>query len=246
MGLMGVGYGSEFHLLRMLGRHRAQFDRELLARLNADGAHAKSIEWRDSPFNSKHKTRDGEWKSVDFLDDCGGEAWKEYWPDKKAGQPSRDGVPSWDAVGRLHSARGSEWLLVEAKAHEREFASPSSKCGAGEKSRRWISDTLRQTFLYCGGKVDHWSDVEGFWLGRGYQVANRLAVLRFLLSQNEPARLLYIYFIGDSYKVCPRSAKRWRSLIADVYAQMGLPEEYALSSRVHYFFPDVSTLRERT
>lgn len=112
MGLMGIGYGSEFHLLRMLGRHRAQFDRELLARLKADNLPAESVEWLDSPFNPKGKTRDGEWKSVDFLADKGGEDWKRFWPDKRAGQPNRDGVPSWAQsanCGRKMEGNGFWW-----------------------------------------------------------------------------------------------------------------------------------------
>lgn len=245
MGLMGIGYGSEFHLLRMLGRHRTQFDRELLTRLTADGVRASAVEWLDNPFNPRNRTRDGEWKSVDFLPDKGGEDWKRFWPDKRAGVANREGVPSWDAVGQLQSDRGTEWLLVEAKAHEQEFAALSGKCGAGDVSRRKISDALRDTFRFCGGSADDWPRVESFWLGRGYQLANRLATLRFLISRNQPARLLYIYFTGDSYKTCPRNATRWRALITETYSKLALPERHRLTDRIHYFFPSVTTLAER-
>lgn len=218
-----------------------QFDRELLASLALDSVGANSIEWLDSPFNPADRTRDGEWKSIDFLADHGGEAWKRYWPDKKPGHANRDGVPSWDAVGLLHSNAKKEWLLVEAKAHEGEFASLSGKCGAGERSRRWIRDTLRDTFLDCSGDAEEWPKVEAFWLGRGYQLANRLTTLRFLNQHGQPARLLYIYFVGDTYKICPRDAKRWRAVIANAYRQMGLPELHLLSNRIHYVFPNVRT-----
>jgi hypothetical protein len=244
MGLIGIGYGSEFHLLRMLGRHRHEFDAEVLHQLEADGVSGvRSIEWLDNPLNLKHPTKDGEWKSLDFLPDHGGTAWKQFWPDKQIGKANRDGVPSWDAVGRLHFPHRSEWLLVEAKAHEREFASSSGKCGAGEVSLRVIRPTLRDTFMYCGGNSEQWRDVEKMWLGRGYQIANRLSCLRFLVQHGQAARLLYVYFVGDSYKVCPSAATRWRDVIKPVYEKMGLPGTHILSDRVHYLFPDVRTLR---
>ena len=128
---------------------------------------AEQIDWLDAPFNPKDKTKDGEWKSVDFLDDCGGQAWKDYWPDRQPGKQNRDGVPSWDAVGKIHLGGQTEWLLVEAKAHEAEFASTSSKCGAGGRSLETITMRLGETFVYCGGAPEEWPGVKELWLGRG-------------------------------------------------------------------------------
>jgi hypothetical protein len=241
MGKMRIGYGSEFHLLRMLGRHRTQFDTRLLDELKTDGVRsAEWIEWLDAPFNPEDMTKDGELKSMDFLPERGGAAWKDFWPDRKPGKENRDGVPSWDAVGRLHLDGQSEWLLVEAKAHEAEFASTRSKCGAGGPSLEKITERLRETYQHCGGDSERWPSVEQVWLGRGYQIANRMACLRFLLDNNEPARLVYVYFIGDTYKVCPSTPSRWRKVVSDFHTKMGLPEHHALSSRIHCIYPHVA------
>jgi len=37
MAELGYGYGSEFHLLRMLGRHRNSFDKKILDKLGYQG-----------------------------------------------------------------------------------------------------------------------------------------------------------------------------------------------------------------
>jgi hypothetical protein len=178
---------------------------------------------------------------LDFLKGYGGADWKAFWPDKRPGSLNRDGVPSWDAVGELRLAGGSEWLLVEAKAHEDEFTSRSSKCGAGGASLKKIRSALRATYYRCGGDANSWDSAENMWLGSCYQLANRLACLRFLQEHGHPARLVYVYFVGDSYRNCPANSKRWRELINETSASMRLPERHALSDRIHYIFPDVRT-----
>jgi hypothetical protein len=225
MGTMAVDHGSELHLLRFLGRHRAQFDGAVRAAIQADsGLPATHIRWLDFPFDPKSPQRDGEWKGVDFLGDAGQDAWKQFWPDPRSGDPRRNGAPSWDAVGRIRLAGHEEWLLVEAKAHLGELRSPQATCGAGGKSLVTIKRALQATWQsLVRGSESEWPTLEPAWLGRDYQKANRLACLHFLNTvAKAPARLLYVYFLGDSFRDAPATEGGWRLALAEQRADLGL------------------------
>ena len=62
MGRIGHGYGSEWHLLRYLGRHRAAVDRFVL-----DATGGEAIEWLDFGFNRNAAMFDDEPKGLEFL-----------------------------------------------------------------------------------------------------------------------------------------------------------------------------------
>src|SRR5690242_4632849 len=99
MGRMGYGYGSEFHLLRYLGYHRSELNRAVEKQTGG-----RVIEWLDCAFGGSEKL-DREWKGVDFVDsplDVKA-AWVTFWP-------QTGNVPNWDAVGRLESNSGIEYL----------------------------------------------------------------------------------------------------------------------------------------
>jgi hypothetical protein len=242
MGTLQIGHGSEFHLLRFLGRHRQRFDEYLAEQLTADRVVGWTrIEWLDFPFNPKSPTKDGEWKSMDFLPDHGGTRWREFWPDKKVGQPHRDGVPSWDAVGLLHFPDRQEWLLVAAKAHEAELGSPRAGCGAGGKSLACIKQALQKTYKsLVPERSGEWPALERAWLGRYYQMANRLACLSFLNENGERSRLLYVCFVGDTDKKCPANGARWKTLSDEANGAMGLEKGHGLRDRIHYIHPNVN------
>jgi hypothetical protein len=95
MAGLNAHYGSELHLLRMLGRHRQYFDRLVLSETAAD-----SVEWLDFPSGDMRLDKNGEphwdreWHQLNFLkkDHPARIAWRERWP--KLG-------PNWDAIGRL-------------------------------------------------------------------------------------------------------------------------------------------------
>jgi hypothetical protein len=111
LGRMGNGYGSEYHLLRILGRHRDYFNQRLLHLIAA-----KEVEWLDFPFDSKSPTKDREWKGLDFVEDQRASTiseWEKWWPLGR-------GIHNWDAVGRINLGTAWEWLLVEAKANIEE------------------------------------------------------------------------------------------------------------------------------
>jgi hypothetical protein len=244
VGTLQVGHGSEYHLLRCLGRHRQLFNGQLEAQLRNDGVTAPAaVDWLDFPMDPKSKTWDGEILGVDFLKDHGGRAWQDYWPDREPGKANRRGMPSWDAVGALTYSDGSkDWLLVEAKAHLAEFASRLAQCAAGGASRTKIAAALRLTFESLrANDGPNWETVQDCWLGQYYQLANRLALLHFLRANGHPARLLYVLFAGDSYRNCPRTSKVWSAQFDAAYRAMGLEPGHSLSRWCHRLCLHVGT-----
>ena len=135
MAQLNARYGSELHLLRMLGRHRKYFDKKV-----RDVTGADDVEWLDFPSDEMHledkkPVWDREWRRLDFLPDTdpAKAAWEHCFPMQGQGH-------NWDAVGRLHYGSSLEWLLVEAKANIRELF---SDCKAKDsRSRQLICRTL--------------------------------------------------------------------------------------------------------
>jgi hypothetical protein len=123
MGAMNAHYGSELHLLRMLGRHRNSFNRKILSATGAE-----SVQWLDFPggggagrkISDQFGIKNGS-NSIFFRSRITArEVWIRTWPTRKG--------PHWDAVGKLrYASLNFEWLLVEAKANVEELA---SDCGA--------------------------------------------------------------------------------------------------------------------
>ena len=234
MGNMGNGYGSEFHLLRYLGYHRSKLNGEVDKTTGG-----RVIEWLDSGFGGERKL-DSEWKGVDFVDSPSGvkSAWLEFWPQS-------GNVPNWDAVGRLESNAGIEYLLVEAKAHVEEL---QSSCTAKGTERQGgldkIKDALKTTISANGFAAD-----VDRWLRPYYQYANRLAHLHFLVEHGVPARLVFIYFCGDNWDGktlsngkqpnCPKDTKGWAAPLQKMHGHLGLSGRSNLEERVHAVFLDV-------
>jgi hypothetical protein len=221
MAEMGDGYGSECHLLRYLGRHRCCFDDRVRS---ATGASV--VRWRDFHFDPTKRWPDGEWKGVDFLrpDHPASLAWSGAWPQR--GNP-----PNWDAVGVATINGKDEWLLVEAKAHIGEMV---SDCHAKEESGLPI---IRATLADVKRALDVPEACD--WLKRYYQYANRLAVLRLLLCNKVPARLLFIYFVGDKRSdgiSCPQNKVEWESALKEQATWLGLKDGHMLSNRIHTLF----------
>jgi len=235
MGKMGNGYGSEFHLLRYLGYHRNELGRELE---KATGG--RVIEWLDFAFGGEEKL-DREWKGVDVVDPASGvkSAWQEFWPQS-------GNVPNWDAVGRLESNSGIEWLLVEAKAHVEEL---QSSCMAKEAKKEGGLDKIKDALKTTINANRFAADVDG-WLRPYYQCANRLAHLHFLIEHGILARLVFIYFCGDNWggktlsngrpPICPKDANGWATPLQRMHSHLGLSGRSKLEERVHKVFLRVS------
>lgn len=231
MGKMGNGYGSEFHLLRYLGYHRHKLDRAV--EIETGG---RVIEWLDFDSGGEEKP-DREWKGVDFLDSASGvkSAWREFWPQSGS-------VPNWDAVGRIESNSGIEWLLVEAKAHVEEL---QSSCTAKEAKEKGGLDTIKGALNTTIKANCFAADVDG-WLRPYYQFANRLAHLHFLIEHGIPARLVFIYFCGDNWRgktltngrplICPKDANGWAAPLQKMHSRLGLSGQSKLEERFHKVF----------
>ena len=223
MGEIGRGYGSEWHLLRYMGRHRNQLQETILSKTGGE-----KIEWCDSEFSLKNEPleHDIELKGVDFLPDpIIRKEWTETWP-------QTGNVHNWDAVGQLVINNKKEWLLVEAKAHLGEL---KSECGAEPEgnSRKKIVDAMnsaKKSFNAENTSVDN-------WLAPYYQFCNRLTMLQFLNENQVKARLLFIYFYGDKdkehIKKYPQSAKEWESELERMYQWTGIDKKSCIWKRVH-------------
>lgn len=220
MGNIGYGYGSEWHLLWYLGRHRAELN-EVIRRITG----ANNVEWLDLPKQEVARGLiDAEWKGLDFVAEPEIlNQGREFWP-------QRAGIQNWDAVARINVDGRDEWLLVEAKGHCAEIG---SSCGAkpegGFEQIRHVLDLTKRAL-----GVDASRD----WLNGYYQFCNRLAVLQFLESRDIRARLLFVYFTGDvaGGRDCPKDESGWWPAIEAQDGHVGLPTEHPLKGRIHKLF----------
>lgn len=235
MADIGLGYGSEYQLMRFLGHHRNYLNRQIQKVMNTQ----ESICWFDYPMDEGNLSFDGEYKGTGFLNDHKDyetikKEWEKFW--SKTGN-----APNWDAVCKI----GKEYVLVEAKAHLNEM---KSSCGAKEKSIQSITKAFEGTREFYG--VKNHSD----WMKTYYQLANRLAFIYFLnalCSIKIEASLLNIYFL-NGYKKRVRKAKNgfciladksvtdiktWDEAIKEEYKYLGLTKEEA-DYRIHSVFID--------
>jgi hypothetical protein len=227
LGKIGYGYGSEWHLLRYLGRHREELNRRVI---KAAGTGTR-IDWLDFGYTGMRKQPDAELKGLDFLP---GQkyrkvrsAWRTFWPP--------GGKPNWDAVGWLHRSRGKDLLLVEAKAHVNELESTCQAKSAA--SRRRITRALEEAKEFLGARE------EAVWTKNFYQYANRLTTLYFLNTHGVPSRLVLIYFLGDVFRSGmrgPKQAAVWREALRKQDRYLGIPRSHALKGLIHKLYLPVT------
>lgn len=130
----------------------------------------------------------------------------DFWPRRGA---------VWDALAIAGENRP---LLIEAKAHIREVASPGSK--AGPSSMVLIEKSLRATRRYFAprSKAD--------WTGTFYQYANRLAYQYYLRVLNGiESSLVFIDFTNAVDMDGPSTAAEWRGATRLIHAVLGLPAD---------------------
>jgi hypothetical protein len=228
MAEMGLGYGSEYHLLRYLGHHR----NELNEIINQNTRLKGELIWLDYPKDLKRLSLDGEYLGVDFLNDKVLKdefspivieklltGWKKYWSGKGK-QPNLDGVILHKNENQL------ELVIVEAKANLKEIES-NTKSASNER----IKSAFRET-------QDDLKIENSNWFGKHYQLANRLALVNFLSNYSEvniSASLLYIYFLNgyerrklDGRKIVTvydksvKSQNDWEVVIKRQYEDLGL------------------------
>ena len=147
-----------------------------------------------------------------------------YWP---------RGGPQWDGLGRL----GDGVVLVEAKAHVREFMTDPSQ--ASEASLEVIRAAFSRVQCDLGCKPG------GDWARIFYQYANRLAHLWWLRGRGVNAHLLFVSFLGDETPGIggPNAPEIWSAAFQLADYALGLPSRHRLSPFVHHSHPHVRSLR---
>ena len=221
MGKIGYGYGSEWHLLRYLGRHRNLLDKAV-----CEATGCGTIDWLDFGFDANSPGQDAEWKGLDFLndDDDLQKAWHAYWPQGA-------GIHNWDAVARASFEGKSVWILVETKANIEEL---NSECKAQNKeSLRKIKAAFDATEKALGVPP------ETSWMKRYYQYCNRIAALHFLSSHGIDARLVFVYFCGDkgdARRTCPGNPVEWNGALELQRSFVAMPEDHYLARKIHNIY----------
>jgi hypothetical protein len=130
----------------------------------------------------------------------------EFWPARG---------PVWDALG---VASDGTRLLVEAKAHIPEMASPGTASAGTSLAliRQSLEDARRQ--YAPRSKAD--------WTGTFYQYANRLAFHHFLSRSDAlPTRLVFLAFTNASEVDGPASEEEWHGATRLLHAVLGLPAD---------------------
>jgi hypothetical protein len=223
VGRIGYGYGSEFHLLRLLGRHRKRFSRVVAESIGVD-----SVDWVDfvpaggseeyvptvpEPPLDKNSSPAGfprlpdrEYLGVDFLGHADVAAhfsearlamtnWlATFWATK-------GNTLNWDAIGIFRHGNRSGILLFEAKAHTGELSGEGSGATDPDSIVR-IDRALAKTRVWVGARPD----ATDWRRSKYYQHANRLAALGFLRGELDgyddwktDTKLLTIYMCGDKH-----------------------------------------------
>jgi hypothetical protein len=185
-----------------------------------DGAIGRGrVDWR-SPLASDEFA---EYQDAGFLDRLGmtlsRRALDAFWP---------SGGPRWDALGR---AEDGSAVLVEAKAHLGELASPPSR--ATDESLVKIRRALEEVAQDLGARPG--SD----WTVRFYQFTNRLAHAHLLQRFNSvPTQLVFLYFVGDGDMNGPETRREWEAALAVLEEVLGLRGR--MPAYVTHAFVDVS------
>ena len=209
MAEIGYGYGSEWHLMRFMARHRKCLERAICEKL--DDEESKFV-WLDFDFANKTDssiTGDVEIKGLSFLqsdeikDHLSNELLDKI---KKEYIIGWENTQSWDAI----FLKGNTIFLVEAKAHRDELKSGNDIHGG--KSHKEIKSFIGRQFSSLG------INENDEWLKNYYQFANRLATTIFLKKHlndiNLDVKLLYICGIVNAIQdklgnSCSRSLVIW-------------------------------------
>jgi hypothetical protein len=220
MAEMGLGYGSEYQLLRFLGHHRNELNQMIRQQTRLKG----ELIWLDFPRDTSAKPRlslDNEHKGISFLPQKNifKSVWNNYWTGD---------TQNWDAVIIHIENEEIEYVIVEAKANKEELKS-DCKAKAGTQNENKIRNAFLDTQQAFGIKNAN------CWLKEYYQLANRLAFINFLHSQNIKASLLNIYFIKGYVKrdlhtkelLEDKSVSKndWDKIIKDEYDYLGINNE---------------------
>lgn len=167
----------------------------------------ESIEWRSPLANDKFcEYRDAAALRCLGIDVLPSRSLAEFWP---------LGGPVWDALG---ITSGGAKVLVEAKAHIAEAASPASKASVDSLAR--IRRSLEEARAYYSPRA------KAEWSGLLYQYANRLA-FHYLLSRLNgiQCRLVFLDFYNAPDVKGPTSEAEWKGATELIHVLLGLPSD---------------------
>lgn len=186
----------------------------------------EEIEWK-SPKAETHfgECRDGAALRLLGIESLPVRSLEQFWP--KRG-------PVWDALGVSSSGK---LLLVEAKAHIAEAASPASRASAG--SLEHIERALAEARSHYAPRAT------AQWSGLLYQYANRLAFQYLLKTVNGlDSCLVFLDFCNASDVNGPPSPAEWRGATELIHALLGLPRDLGRHGVFHAYV-DVRQILEQ-
>ena len=222
MGRMGYGYGSEFHLLRWMGRHRELLNQIVEPILEPTEFPDVHMQWLDFGFDLRKDIQDAELVGLNFLEEEKVKLFKNglhSWPQKGA-------LMNWDAVGKVEKTKKNDdpvYVLCEAKAHIEEIESIHSLGNSSQESINQRKKAFSFAMNFFGVKPKMDPDV---WMTTYYQMANRLYVVALLNEEcHVKAKLLNIYFCRDLVRcgwTCPQNKEEWKDAIDCELAKLGI------------------------
>lgn len=202
----------------------------LLSSIHGAGALSvgETITWVSPAQEDRYR----EYKDAEFIDRLGltdrlATPLSDFWP--------RSG-PRWDALGITSQRRP---VLVEAKAHIPEAASPGSSASA-ESSVQLIRSSLEQTRRFVAPRS------AASWTDTFYQYTNRLAHQYFLRELNRiDSVLIFLNFVNAIEMDGPRTADEWNGAKKLMHYLLQLPDNLEHFGVFHVFLdaekvPDVA------
>lgn len=186
MAKLGYGYGSEFQLLRFMGRHRQLFEAKIRTQIHEEGEFC----WLDFDFNTSEEDfiGDEERCGLDFLNELPFVNMEQITAIKE--DVSAHGVArmvarqSWDAIFTINDTI----YLVEAKAHCKEMITPERTCSINAEILSFMKYLLPDI------------EVDEAWLGDYYQLANRIATTALLNKHGIKTKTLCLFFTNGYNK----------------------------------------------
>jgi hypothetical protein len=135
----------------------------------------------------------------EFLSDENNIDLRNWWLDPGI---ARGKLPTWDFVSSYTSNENQKGLiLIEAKAHNREFNTTSDKCGSQSKQHSSsISEAVREANYGLNNlkQFQNESNEDEFKLKieKAYQLSNRFAFAWKLANEGIPVVLVYLGFLN--------------------------------------------------
>jgi len=213
--------GSQRWLQIAVNRHPEMLD----ASLRQAGAiqSDETVDWKSPLIQEKFaEYRDRTALKLLDADPLPNRALTDFWPSRG---------PVWDALAV--SSAGIR-ILVEAKAHIPEAASPGTRATPAslEKIRAALLEARR--FYAPKAKAD--------WTGSLYQYANRLALLYLIRQVNKlPSALVFLDFVNAADVGGPTSIQEWVGATRLIHALLGLPADLSKFG-VYHAYLDASQL----